>query len=95
MNFLNAQEYDDLYYDPRSDTEKANDPRESKSNKSDYEKYIESLEQQADNKKSDSISQSKSLNNEEYNAADEISYRPLYRSLRAAEGDRFLLPVPR
>jgi hypothetical protein len=70
MNYLAAQEYDDLYYDPKTDTKSQKDQQEPQREKSDYEKYIESLEQQADNTKADSINKAKSST--EYN--DDLDY---------------------
>jgi hypothetical protein len=68
MNFLVAQENDDLYYDPKTDSKQQSDLQNPQREKSDYEKYIESLEQQADNEKADSITKSKSLGeSSEYN----------------------------
>ena len=67
-NYLNAQEYDDLYYSPKKDKEKEA-TEEANYEKSDYEKYLEALEKEA-NQKSDSISANNKIETEKEYSED-------------------------
>ena len=63
QNYLSAQEYDDLYYDPNDDSSKETlkEGEEQQRAKSDYELYREALEKEAMERKSDSAIADKDL----------------------------------
>ena len=74
LGFLAAQEYDDLYYDPRSDAPEQTEEPEQQDGyvKSDYEKYREALEREAMNPENDSINEEKNTSSDnEYNEDQE------------------------